>query len=473
MKNLITLILCAFTIWSCQPSQKDQESSTNEPVPVDYLKESKADFDQRMQWWRDAKFGMFIHWGPYAVLAGEYNGKKTQGLAEWIMNNDRIPIEEYESYVKQFKPTEYDADQWMALAKKAGMKYVVITSKHHDGFGLWDSKVSSYDIVDFCGQNDALKALSEACKKHGVKLGFYHSIMDWHHPQAQAIHEPQYWSFKKEMSVNPEFESYLENYMKPQLKELITEYDPAILWFDGEWVDDFTHEQGLELYQYVRELKPGILINNRVDKGRQGMMGMTKEGDFAGDFGTPEQEIFDGISVYDWESCMTINDTWGYSKLDENWKSTAQLIHNLIDITAKGGNYLLNVGPTAKGLIPEVSIERLEQMGDWMAVNSEAIYNTERLNQYRQADSIRYTRKKGTDIYYAFKMGDLPSSVVFNNIVPEESSEIHLLGVAEPLDWSYTPEAGLLIEVPKGLKLAGTEVSRAWTFKIKGSEASG
>ncbi len=471
MRNVKLLVILILLGGACQPSQKQNEASMKQPV--NYLKESTADFDQRMQWWRDARFGMFIHWGPYAVLEGEYKGKKTEGLAEWIMNNDRIPIAEYESYAKQFQPDKFNADEWVALARHAGMKYIVITSKHHDGFGLWDSKVSTYDIVDFAGQKDILKALSEACRKHGVKLGFYHSIMDWHHPQAQAIHEPHYWSFQKEMPVNPEFTSYLENYMKPQLKELITAYDPAILWFDGEWVDDFTHEQGLELYQYVRELKPDILINNRVDKGRQGMMGMTAEGDFAGDFGTPEQEIFDGISSYDWESCMTINDTWGYSKLDHNWKSTAQLIHNLVDITAKGGNYLLNIGPTAEGIIPPESVERLDQMGDWMAVNGEAIYNTERLRNYKQADSIWYSRKKGTNTYYAFKLGELPKALTLRNVLPNENSEIYLLGHDEPLQWSYTEAEGLNISVPAGLNLPGTEVSKAWTFKITGMESSG
>ena len=229
-----------------------------------------------MKWWRDARFGMFIHWGAYSVPAGIHKGKEVKGIGEWIQYYEKIPAKEYETYAKQFNPDKFDADAWAKTMKEAGMKYVVITSKHHDGFSLWNSKVSDYDIVDFAPYGkDVLKALSEACKKQGIKFGLYHSIMDWHHPDAQ------YDSFlrNKEDTIGykKKFTLYLENYMKPQVKELIENYDPSILWFDGEWVSEFTHEQGKELYQYVRSLKPDILINNRVDKGRQGMQGMNKK----------------------------------------------------------------------------------------------------------------------------------------------------------------------------------------------------
>jgi len=332
--------------------------------------------DQRMGWWRDARFGMFIHWGLYAVPAGTYKGERVKGIGEWIMNNGKIPVAEYEKFAGQFNPIGFNANEWVRIAKNAGMKYLVITSKHHDGFCLWDSKVSDYDIMDATPfQRDILKELAAACKKQGVKLCFYHSIMDWHHPDAQAPFYPNYNDTKKS---NPDFDSYVENYMKPQLAELVTNYGPlGVLWFDGEWIKDWTEPKGQDLYAYVRGLQPSILINNRVGKGRQGMEGLSKSEKDAGDFGTPEQQVpATGLPGVDWETCMTMNDTWGFKSYDDNWKSTEQLIHTLVDVASKGGNFLLNVGPTPEGLIPAASIERLQGMGTWMAVNSESIYGT-------------------------------------------------------------------------------------------------
>jgi alpha-L-fucosidase len=256
------------------------------------------------------------------------------------------------------------------------MKYIVITSKHHDGFCLWDSKVSDYDIMDASPfRRDILKELSKACKKHKIRLCFYHSIMDWHHPDAQA---PFYPNYNDKERTNPNFARYVDTYMKPQLKELIDNYGPlGVMWFDGEWIKDWTEPQGKDLFNYVLDLQPDIIINNRVGKGRKGMEGLSKSEDFAGDFGTPEQQIpAKGLPGVDWESCMTMNDTWGYKSFDHNWKSTEDLIRKLVDIASKGGNFLLNVGPTAEGLIPGPSVERLAAIGEWMKVNSESIYGT-------------------------------------------------------------------------------------------------
>ncbi len=347
--------------------------------PKDYLNESESEIQARMAWWDEAKFGMFIHWGLYAVPAGEYKGEKTNRIGEWIMHHMGIPVAEYEQFAPRFNPVKFDAAEWISIAKNAGMKYIVITSKHHDGFCLWDSELTDWDIMDATPfKRDILKELADACEKEGIRLCFYHSIMDWHHPDAQAIFEPNY-NQGKDGNINPNFPRYVENYLKPQLKELVTGYgDIGVLWFDGEWIPDYTTEMGKDIYNYLRNLKPDLIINNRVDKGRQGMEGMTAEGDFAGDFGTPEQEIpATGIPGIRWESCMTMNDTWGYKHFDENWKSERTLIHNLVDIVSKGGNFLLNVGPTAEGLIPEPSVERLRSIGEWMKVNREAIYGVE------------------------------------------------------------------------------------------------
>lgn len=350
----------------------------------------------KMEWWRDARFGMFIHWGLYALPAGEHNGERTDGLGEWIMNTLNIPIKEYEQYASKFNPIQFNAEEWVTLAKNAGMKYLVITAKHHDGFALWDSEVTEYDIMDASPfQRDILAELAEACEKNGIKLCFYYSIMDWHHLDAQGAWEPYYQQGRHDGKANEAFPNYFKNYLKPQVTELITNYgDVGVLWFDGEWVPDYTTEMGKELYAEITGKHPGLIVNNRVDKGRQGMQGMNKEGDFAGDFGTPEQEIpGTGIQGLDWESCMTMNDTWGYKHFDHNWKSAGDLVRNLVDVASKGGNYLLNVGPTALGEIPRESKERLEAIGKWMKLNGESIYGSS-ASPFEKPSWGRYTKKE-------------------------------------------------------------------------------
>lgn len=333
--------------------------------------ETKEQKDRRMQWFREARFGMFIHWGLYAIPAGEWNGKNVPGASEWLLYSAQIKLEDYLPLLQQFDPVKFDAKEWVRIAKDAGMRYIVITSKHHDGFALWDSKLTEWDVMGTPFKRDILRELAEACKEAGIRLCFYHSIMDWHHPD-YLPRRP--WDPRPHLQ--PDFERYVE-YMNGQLKELLTGYgDIGILWFDGEWEATWTHERGRDLYHYVRSFQPSIIINNRVDKGRGGMGGMTDEG-FLGDYGTPEQEIPSaGLPGVDWESCMTMNGSWGFHRNDHNWKSAKTLIENLVDCASKGGNYLLNVGPTAFGEIPEPSVERLKAIGEWMRSNGEAIYGT-------------------------------------------------------------------------------------------------
>jgi alpha-L-fucosidase len=336
------------------------------------LQAQSARKDDRLKWWREARFGLFIHWGLYAIPAGEWGGQTNYG--EWIRNNAQIPLATYDKFLQQFNPVKFNADEWVAMAKNAGMKYIVITSKHHDGFALYDSKVSDFDVMATPFKRDILKELAAACKKQDIRLCFYHSIMDWHHPDYLPRRE---WE-KDRPVANANFERYV-HYMKDQLKELLTNYGPiGVLWFDGEWEGTWTHDEGKDLYEFVRSQQPGIIVNNRVDKGRAGMEGLTKEGGYTGDFGTPEQEIpATGIPGIDWESCMTMNNNWGYNKNDNNWKSSEDLVQKLIDIASKGGNFLLNVGPTAEGLFPQPSVERLQMMGVWMNTNGESIYGTQ------------------------------------------------------------------------------------------------
>ncbi len=422
-----------------------------------YLQETKAERDQRMDWWRDATFGMFIHWGAYAVPAGEYKGQEVKNVGEWIMHTANIPIPEYEAYVKAFNPEKFNATEWVRIAKEAGIKYIVITSKHHDGFCLWDSKVTSYDIMDAAPfKRDILKELSDACKAQGVKLCFYHSIMDWHQPDAESKKD-----YTHQHSPNPDWAKYRETYLKPQLAELLKKYDPAVLWFDGEWIPEWTEDQGKDLYNYLRNIKPDLIINNRVGKGRAGMQGMNTYKDAAGDFGTPEQEILEGSSDFDWESCMTMNDTWGFKKNDHNWKSAETLVHNLVDIAAKGGNYLLNVGPTAEGLIPAPSVERLAEMGVWLKQNGEAIYATNSLKQYKEGDAVRYTISKDGKTTYAILTKNPGRSITLKQVGPSKTAKIQLLGVKGNLRWS-TGADGTTIQLPETLP-----GKYAWVLKIQ------
>lgn len=384
----------------------------------------------RMAWWKDAKFGLFIHWGIYAVAAGEYGGQTNYG--EWLMNEAKIPVPEYEKLAAQFNPTGFDAEAWVTMAKNAGMKYIVITSKHHDGFSMFDSGVSDYDIIDRTPfRRDPMRELADACRKHGLKLCFYHSIMDWHHPQANKAG----------------FARYRDEYMKPQLRELLTRYgDIGVLWFDGEWIDEWTEEQGKALYRYVRELQPGIIVNNRVGKGRNGMQGMNNTDDAAGDFGTPEQEILGEKSALDWESCMTMNDHWGYNKHDKNFKSAEDLIWNLADITAKGGNFLLNIGPTAEGRFPDECVERLQTIGNWTAINHEAVYGAKTWTHWQEGESLRYALGADGDISVFFR--NVPGrELLLKKVRPDNGSSIRLPGCQQTPEWRQTPE-GVVITLP-------------------------
>jgi alpha-L-fucosidase len=409
------------------------------PEPRDYVKtETKVEKEKRMQWWRDAKFGMFIHWGGYSQLGGVYKGDTLKGNAEWIQARRKIPADEYAQLIKPFNPVKYSADDWAKIAHDAGMKYLVITSKHHEGLAMWDSKVSDFDIVDFTAYGkDVLKPLSKACENEGVKFCTYHSILDWHNPNAKG---------------DSLFHLYRENQLKPQLKEIIEELNPAVMWFDGEWIGEWTEEQGKDLYNYLRNLNPDLIINNRVGKGRKGMQGMNKDEKYVGDFGTPEQEILDDASALDWESCMTMNDTWGFNVGDHNWKSTKTLIYNLVDVVAKGGNYLLNVGPTAEGLIPQESIDRLLEMGKWLEVNGEAIYNTKRAKHYKEGEQVRFTSSKDGKHLYAIALEWPGEELKINSFKAKENSKLYLLGYDKPLQWHNDLQEGLIIEIPKELQ---------------------
>jgi alpha-L-fucosidase len=314
--------------------------------------------DRRLEWFRDAKFGLFIHWGLYAIPAGVWQGEQIPGIGEWIMLRARIPVAEYEQLAKQFNPVQFDAKAWVGLAKEAGQRYLVITAKHHDGFCLFDSAVTDYDIVDATPfGRDPLKELAAECQRQGIRLCFYYSqTQDWHHPGGDGND----WDYDE---AGKDFDGYIEDYVKPQVRELLTNYGPiGLIWFDTP--KRITPEQSRALVDLVHELQPDCLVNGRI-------------GNALGDYAEARDNAFpDAAVAMDWETPATINDTWGFKTHDHNWKTPEDLIRKLVDVASKGGNYLLNVGPTAEGIIPQPSVDRLRAMGAWLRRNGEAIYGT-------------------------------------------------------------------------------------------------
>lgn len=409
----------------------------------------KLSDDERMEWWRDSKFGMFIHWGAYSIIGGERGTKIAGGGAEWAMDKLDYTIEEYEKFPEMFNPQLFDADAWVSMAKNAGMKYIVLTSKHHEGFALWDSKVSDYDVMDTSPfKRDVVKELAEACKKQDIKFCLYYSIVDWHHPQAQGNLYPNYNISQHDdpMVVNPEFPEYYENYMKPQVGELLKNYgDIGVVWFDGDWISDYTTEMGKDLYKYIRDIQPNTIVNNRVDKGRTGMDGMNNHpGEFAGDFGTPEQEIPDTGIDTDWEACMTMNGTWGYKPSDNKWKSSEDLIQKLVDIVSKGGNFLLNIGPDGFGRFPAESIRRLEAMGQWTKKNGEAVYGAG-ASPYEKPKWGRYTQKDGVIYAHVF---DWPKDGLLKLNKDIKFKKVTLLTDPDTELKALSTSRELLVEIP-------------------------
>lgn len=360
--------------------------------------ETAAEKNERMAWWRAARFGIFIHWGVYSRLEGKWDGKEVPGVGEWIMEHGKIPASDYAREGKKFDPKEYDPQAWAELFAAAGAKYVVITSRHHDGFCLWESGARVPLLWDDGRGRDLLTPLKKAVESKGLKFGLYYSILDWTHPDYPGRRAwNDLWPGR-----TPDPEKF-ERYVGMQLAELSAAYDPAVLWFDGEWEDAWTREQGLRTGALVREIAPRAIVNNRFAKGRRGMSGMhAATGADEGDFGTPEQEVPRRAMVdVDWETCLTMNDTWGFKASDTNFKTTRELIRTLVDVASKGGNLLLNVGPDGQGRIPEASVQRLRGMGEWLAVNGEAIYGT-RAGPLARLPYGRTTQRQGVVYVHVF-----------------------------------------------------------------------
>ena len=330
----------------------------------------------KMAWWKEARFGMFIHWGLYSVPAGEWNNRQTKigETTEWIQCYMKIPVADYKVLAAKFNPTQFNADKFVSIAKEAGMKYMVLTSKHHEGFAMFKS-ADPFNVVDATPyKKDIVKALADACKRAGMHFGLYYSqAQDWNHPGGAAC--SGHWDPAQDGS----FDQYLDKVSVPQIKEILSTYKPEILWWDTPC--EMTKERAAKFAPILARY-PNLIVNNRLSEG------------IPGDLETPEQFIpATGFPGKNWESCMTMNTTWGYSAHDHNWKSAEVLVRNLIDIASKGGNYLLNVGPTSLGLIPQPSVERLKEVGAWMKINGEAIYGTS-ASPFKKLDWGRCTFKK-------------------------------------------------------------------------------
>jgi len=367
--------------------------------------------DARLAWWREARFGMFVHWGLYSGLAGTWDGKSVgqTGGMEWIQQRVGADTDTYtKAAIPLFKPTPGFATEWARLAKAAGCRYLVFTTKHHDGFALHDSKVSDFDAGSVL-QRDLVKELVAACRAEGLRVGFYHSVIDWHHDQyeyARSKQLPHPLKGKPYPNGTRDHAKYLD-YLFGEVNELVSNYGPVdILWWDYS-AQDFQGQEAwraFDLLKLVRAKQPGITMNNRLFRSPEaGWKSMGTDGYAArldaiyGDFVTPEQHIPDtGMPGVDWETCMTLNTTWGYSDHDQAWKSDATLIRNLVDIASKGGNYLLNIGPKGDGSVPEPSVKALAAIGAWMRVNGESIYGTS-ANPFEKLAWGRCTQKRLPD----------------------------------------------------------------------------
>ncbi len=356
---------------------------------------SDADRIRRMKWWHEAKFGMFIHWGLYSVV----------GRHEWSMENEAIPVSEYEHYADQFKPTPNAAREWAKLAKLAGMKYMVMTTKHHEGFCQFDSKLTDYTAVKRGPGRDLVAEFVEAARAEGMRVGFYYSLMDWHHPDGARCATDE--------AARRRFVDYIHG----QVRELCTNYGKLdVLWYDVAWPLDAKSWESEKMNAMVRRLQPDIILNNRSKINE--------------DFDTPEQHI-KASKGRAWESCMTMNDSWGYHKADDNWKSPRTIVRNVIKCAHDGGNYLLNIGPLPDGSVPRDSVRILSAVGRWMNVSGVSIYNAG-VCQPRRSEYASYSRQGNTlYMHVHFWPGE---TVVIPGLIPKVLSA-KVLASGQPIEF--------------------------------------
>jgi alpha-L-fucosidase len=390
--------------------------------------ESDAERDARLGWWRTARFGLFIHWGPVSLKGTEIG---------WSRGRE-VPVAEYDQLYRAFDPTEFNARDWVGTAKDAGCKYLVLTSKHHDGFCLWDSKQTDYTMMSTPFKRDVVKELSDECRRQGVTFCLYHSIADWHHPDYLP---------RGAGDTRPEADAHFDryvSYLKAQLAELINAYGPlGVLWFDGEWERAWTHEHAVDLNGYLRPLQPSIIINNRIDKGRQDMQGTTLAGDFLGDYDTPEQRIGTFQKQRPWESCITLGEQWAW-KPNDKLKNADECLRTLMTCAGGDGNLLLNVGPMPTGQIEPRQVSVLRQVGQWLRQYGQTIYGT-RGGPFKPGKWGASTYRQNKVYVFAY---DPP---VMGLVLPRLPLEIiGVRGLAGPEPSVRKTESGMVVTWPKG-----------------------
>ena len=410
--------------------------------------------EQRVGWWREARFGMFIHWGLYAIPGGTWKGKvRDRGYSEWLMFDEKIPAKEYEQLASRFNPEKFDAGEWAAIAKKAGMRYMVLTAKHHDGFSMFESEHTTYDIVDATPfKRDITRELAGACRGSGVRFGCYYSVdRDWYRPQGPGNRYKQANTWDYPESAPEDFDRYLAGFAKPQVEEILKKYKPDVLWFDG--IDMKNDEQVLDLYQTIRRLRPECVINSRI-KGC--VPPKTMPPPLCDYLSSGDNEILKGNIGFEWENPGSMNTSYGYNPNDHQWHSSAEIISKLVQIVSKGGNYLLNVGPTPEGTIPQPCIDRLTEVGRWMDINGSAIYGsmpwqtTE--EKHEPTGRVIHFTSKGDTVHVFCPVDGKAATVGMQalgaaKLAGQRIDSVSLLGSEEKVNWSQNGE-GLTLAVP-------------------------
>lgn len=397
----VRLCLCLLVFALALPDCASEQLTLTEAAASGDQDEAAVLTEQgkRMAWFREARFGMFIHFGLYSTAAGQWEGRPV-GFVEYF--GFRNP-DDWATLLDQFDPEGFDADAIVLAAKDAGMRYLIVTSKHHDGFCLFDSEHTEFDVMSTPFSRDIIRELSEACDRHGLRFGVYYSIIDLNHPDYLPRHD-----FDPRPAGSADFDRYVA-FMKAQLRELLTRYGPIdVVWFDGEWYDTWDHERALDLWEFVRGLAPDALINNRIDKGRAGMQGMNTDDRYLGDFGTPEQELLERNPGADWETCQTMNrhGNWGWRSDEGNYYSGDELLQQVIACASMGGNMLLNIGPKDDGTIADAQQHRLDAIGRWMDIHGDTIYGSQ-ASPYSSAPSWGRCTAQGDTLYcHIFEMPD-------------------------------------------------------------------